>query len=167
MEKERENQIIFIVCFLAYKKALDCVGWDELWDVLMRIGMPKHLFYLVRNLYLSNSDNVRIDSNQSVQFKVYIGVPQCCTYSLHLFNIYGEDKRAVLEGWEDEILADGKEISNLGFADDTTLIAVIEKEMIELIKRVECQSGRCGLETNKVKKENHINWPIECTPSYW
>lgn len=59
--------------------------------------------------------------------------------------------RESLDGWSGGITVGGKKISNLRFADDTTLIAATEGELIELLRRVEYESNKVGLKINKNK----------------
>lgn len=152
IEKSREFQIPMVVCFLDYHKAFDCVNWRHLWNILAEMGTPGHLVILIKNLYESNSARIRLDNLYSTSFKVERGVRQGCILSPALFNIYGEYiMRKALEDWNGGIVIAGKKISNLRYADDTTLVAANEEEMTALLRRVEMESLKLDLKINRQK----------------
>ena len=152
IEKCREFNIPMVICFLDYQKAFDCVNWKILWGVLREMGVPEHLIALIRNLYNNNMAKVRIENQHSLPFKTGRGVRQGCILSPDLFNIYGEYiMRKALDEWSGGISIAGKKITNLRFADDTTLIAASEEEMLKLLNRVERESNKCGLRINADK----------------
>lgn len=89
---------------------------------------------------------MRIENSLSAPFKIGRGVRQGCILSPDLFNIYGEHIiRTVLDGWNGGISV-GKKISNLRYADDTTLIAASEEEMSEILYR---NTGSCEGEIHR------------------
>lgn len=152
IEKSREYQVPMIICFVDYQKAFDCVNWAKLWTILVHMGAPVHLVSLIKNLYESNEATVRLSQKFSKRFRTERGVRQGCVLSPDLFNIYGEFvMRRSLDEWSGGITIAGKKITNLRFADDTTLIAATEEEMVELLRRVECESNNVGLKINKIK----------------
>ena len=59
MEKAREFQKNTYLCFIDYAKAFDCVDHDKLWKILKEMGIPDHLNYLLRNLYVGQEATVR------------------------------------------------------------------------------------------------------------
>lgn len=152
IEKSREFQTPVVLCFLDYKKAFDCVNWDCLWEVLLKMGVPEHLVSVIHGLYSKNAATVRVNGLNSKKFTVQKGVRQGCILSPDLFNIYGEFlMRRALDGWNGGVTIGGKKLSNLRYADDTTLIARNTEEMAELLRRVEIESNRLGLEINRPK----------------
>jgi hypothetical protein len=152
IEKCREFQTPAVLCFIDYKKAFDFVNWDYLWKVLLDMGVPMHLVKIIHNLYNDNNAVVRINSLNSTNFRVQRGVRQGCILSPDLFNIYGEYiMRRALDGWKGGVSIGGKKLSNLRYADDTTLIANNHEEMAELIRRVETESNVLGLQINRPK----------------
>lgn len=141
-----------LLCFIDYTKAFDCVRWDCLWRILREMGVPQHLVSLIASLYRDGVSMVRVNDVISGPFKPEKGVRQGCILSPILFNVYGEYvMRKALEEWEGGISVGGIKISNLRYADDTTLFASSEKELADLFRRVEYESSLVGLSVNKSK----------------
>lgn len=152
IEKSREFNTPFLMCFIDYSKAFDCVKWDCLWTILKEMGVPQHLIALIANLYQDGQSVVKVNDIVSGSFKPERGVRQGCILSPILFNIYGEYiMRKALEDWKGGISVGGLKISNLRYADDTTLFASSEKELAELFHKVEHESELVGLTVNKTK----------------
>lgn len=152
IEKMYEFNVPAIFCFLDYSKAFDTVNWNTLWKVLSEMGVPNHLTHLIEQLYLHNEAFVCVDGRLSKQFSVEKGVRQGCILSPILFNIYGEwIIRKATEDWDGGVSVGGRKISNLRYADDTTLLASTEDEMENLLRRVENFSGEAGLKLNRNK----------------
>ena len=86
MVREFQKNIYF--CFIDYAKAFDCVDHSKLWQVLKEMGLPDHLIYLLRNLYVGQEATVRTGYGTTDWFK--IGVRQGCILSPSLFNLYAE-----------------------------------------------------------------------------
>ena len=59
MEKAREYQKKIYFCFMEYAKVFDCVDHSKLWLVIKEMGVPDHLVYLLRNLYVGQKATVR------------------------------------------------------------------------------------------------------------
>ena len=89
MEKAREFQKN-ISCFIDYAKAFDYVDHNKLWKILKEMGVPNHLTYLLRNLYVSQEATVRALYGTTDWFKIGKGVQQSCVLSHCLFNLYTE-----------------------------------------------------------------------------
>ncbi|CAF1561825.1 unnamed protein product, partial [Adineta steineri] len=90
MEKAREYQKEFYLCFIDYSKAFDCVDHEKLWGVLMEMGVPKHLIILMKNLYTNQQASVKTEYGNTNWFNVGKGVRQGCILSPYLFNLYAE-----------------------------------------------------------------------------
>ncbi|VEN47320.1 unnamed protein product [Callosobruchus maculatus] len=113
------------------------------------MGVPYHLVFLIQQLYESSSALVRIDDNLSGQTATRKGVRRGCVLSPMLFNIYSEFvMRQVLDNWNGGITVGGSKISNLRFADDTTLIAASQEELVALLNVLEQHSVAYGLGIN-------------------
>ena len=101
------------------------------------MGVPACVVGLVEFLYEFNSMVVRVDSEESEAFQAEQGVDHGCVLSPQLFNIHGEHIICkTLVHWTGGISPRGRRISNLQYVNDTTLIALDEEEMEELINLV-------------------------------
>ena len=124
MEKAREFQKNIYFCFIDYAKAFDCVDHNKLWQILKEMGIPDHLTCLLRNLYTGREATVTNGHGTTDWFQIGKGVCQGCTLSPSSFNLYAEYfmKNAGLEDAQAEIKFSGRNINNLRYADDTTLM---------------------------------------------
>lgn len=113
-----------------FSKAFDCVNWSSLWKVLLELGVPKHLIAMLQGLYRESRGTVRIDQGTSKPFCFGKRVRQGCILSPIIFNAYGEYiMRHTYDGWSGGVCIGGAKITNLRYADDTTLVATNETEM--------------------------------------
>ncbi len=164
IEKAREYNVEMILCFVDYKKAFDCVDWKKLWLILLEMGAPIHLVTLIKNLYDNGYSTVRLNSEvASNEFQTGRGVRQGCILSPLLFNLYGEYiMRKVLENddpeeaWNGGVIIGGHKLTNLRYADDTTLLAACIEEMENLLNKLEAGSRTFGLEINRSKTKMMI-----------
>ena len=131
MEKAREFQKNIYFFFIDYGKAFDCVDHNKLWKILQEMGTPDHLTCLLRNLYAGQEAMVRAGHGTTDWFHSGKGVRQGCILSLCLFNLYAEYimRNAGLEETQAGIKIARRNISNLRYADDTTLMAESEEEL--------------------------------------
>ena len=118
-----EKNIYF--CFIDYAKAFDCVDYNELWKILKEMGILYHLTCLLRNLYAGQKARVIPEHGRIDWFQIGKGVLQGCILSPCLFNLYAEYimRNAGLEEAQVGIKISGRNINNLRYADDTTLMA--------------------------------------------
>ena len=130
MEKVREFQKNIYLCFIDYAKAFDCVDHHKLWKTLKDVGMPDHLTCLLRNLYAGQEATVRTEHGTTDWFQIGKGVCQACILSPCLFNLYAEYimTNARLEEAQAGIKISGRNINNLRYPDDTTLMAESENK---------------------------------------
>ena len=128
-KKPREFQKNIYFCFIDYAKAFDCVDHNKLWKILKEMGISDHLTCLLRNLYAGQETTVRTGYGTTDWFQIGKGVCQGCILSPCLFNLYGEYimKNAGLEEAQAGIKIAGRNINNLKYADDTTLMAEMKK----------------------------------------
>ena len=130
MEKAREFQKNIYFCFIDYAKAFDCVDHNKLWKILQEMGIPDHLTCLLRNLYVGQEATVSTRHGTTDCFQIGIGVRQGCILSPCLFNLYAEYimRNAGLEETQAGIRIAGRNINNLRYADDPTLMAESKEE---------------------------------------
>ena len=110
--------------FIDYTNAFDCVDYVKLWKILREIGIPDHLTCLLRNLYAGQDVTVRTGHETKNWFQIGKGLHQGCILSPCLFNLYAENimRNARLDESQAGIKIAGRNINNLSYADDTTLM---------------------------------------------
>ena len=104
---------------------------NKLWKILKEMGIPEHLICLLRYLYVGQKATVRTGHGTTDRFQIGKGVCQGCILSPCLFNLYAEFimRNAGLEEADAGIKISGRNINNLRYADDTTLMAESEEEL--------------------------------------
>ena len=117
---------------------------NKLWKILRERGIPDHLTCLLRNLYAGQEATVRTGHETTDWFQIGKGVCQDCIMSLCLFNLHAEYimRNAGLVEIKAEIKIAGRNINNLRYADDTTLMAESEDELKSLLMKVKEESGK-------------------------
>ena len=142
-EKAREFQKNIYFYFIDYAKAFDCEDHNKLWKILQEMGIPDHLTCLLRNLYAGQEATVRTTHGID-WFHIGKGVCQGCILSSCLFNLYAEYimRYTGLEKAEDGIKIARRNINNLRYADDTTLMAESVEELKCLLMKVKEESGK-------------------------
>ena len=120
---------------------------NKLWEILEKIGIPGHLTYLLRNLYVGQEATVRTGHETTDWFQTGEGVHQGCILSPVFFNLYAEYimRNAGLDEAQAGIKIAGRNINNLRYADDTTLMAESEGELKSLLMKVKEESEKVGL----------------------
>ena len=129
IKKAREFQKSIYFCFIDYAKTFDCVDPNKVWKILKEIGIPDHPTCLLRNLYAGQEATVRTGHGTTDWFQIAKGVCQGFILSPCLFNFYAEyiTRNAGLYEAEAGIKIARRNINNLRYADDTTLIAESEE----------------------------------------
>ena len=131
------------------------------------MGIPDHLTYLLRNLYAGQEATVRTGHGTTDWFQIGKGVRQGCILSPCLFNLCAEYimRNAELEEAQAEIKIAGRDINNLSYADDTTLMAESEEELKSLLmkeRRVEKVGLKLNIQKTKIMASGPItSWQIE------
>ena len=160
-KKESSRKNIYF-CFIDYAKAFDCVNHKKLWKILQEMGIPEHLTCLLRNLYAGPEATVRTRHGTTDWFQIGKGVYQGCTLSPCFFNFCAEYiiRNAGLEETQAGIMIAGRNINNLRYADDTTLMAESEEELKSLLMKVKEESGKSWLTVNIQKTKIMASGPI-------
>ena len=114
-----------------YVKAFDCVDHNKLWKILKEMRIPDHLTCLLRNLYARQEATVRTGHGTTDWFQIGKGVRQGCILSPCLLNLYAEYimRNAGLEEAQAGIKIVGRNINNLRYADENTIMAESEEEL--------------------------------------
>ena len=123
-------------------KAFDCVDHNKLWKILKEMGIPDYLTCPLRNLYTGQEATVRTGHGTTDWFQIGKGVRQGCILSPCLFNLYAEYimRNAGLEAAQARIKIAGKNINNLRYVDDITLITERKQELKSLLIKVKEES---------------------------
>ena len=160
MEKGREFQKNIYFC-IDYAKAFDYVDHNQLWKILQEMGIPDHLTCLLRNLYAGQEATIRTGHGTTDWLQIGKGIHQGCILLPCLFKLYAEYimRNAGLEEAEPGINIIRRNINNLRYADDTTLIVKSEEELKSLLMRVK-ESGKAGLKLNIQKTKIIASDPI-------
>ena len=128
------------------------------------MGIPDHLTCLLRNLYAGQEPAVRTRHGTNNWFKIGKGVYQVYVLSPCLFNLYAgyiipnDPAHAGLDETQAGIKIAWRNINNLRYADDITLMAESEKELKSLLMKVKAESKNAGLKLNIQKTKNVISW---------
>ena len=146
IEKAREFQKNIHFCFINYANAFDCVDHNKLWKILKEMGIA----------------TVRTRHGTTYWFQIGKGVRQGCILSPCLFNFYAEYimRNAGLEEAQAGIKISRRNINNLRYADDNTLMAEIEEELKSLLMKVKEESEKVGLKLNIQKTKIMVSGPI-------
>ena len=138
------------------------INCNKLWKILKEMGIPDHLACLLRNLYAGQEATVRPGHGITDWFQIGKGVRQGCIWSPCLFNLYAEDimRNPGLEEAQAGIKFARRNINNLRYADDTTLMEGSEDELKSLLMKVKEESEKVGLKFNIQKTKIMASGPI-------
>ena len=144
--KKQESSRNIYFCFIDYAKAFDCVDHNKLWKILKEMGIPDHLTCLLRNLYAGQKAKFRTGHGTTDWFQIGKGVRQGCILSPCLFNFFAEYimRNTGMEEAQAGIKIERINISNLRYADNTTLMAESEEELKSLLMKVKEESEKVG-----------------------
>ena len=123
LKKQENSRKNLYFGFIDYAKAFDHVDHNKLWKILEEMGIPNYLTCCLRNLYEDQEATVRTEHATMDWFQIGKGVRQGCILSLCLFNLHAEYimRKARLDEAQAGIKIARRNISNLGYAVDTTL----------------------------------------------
>ena len=161
MKKQKFQKNIYF-CFIDYAKAFDCVDHNKLWKILKEMGMSDLLTCLLRNLYAGQEATVRTGHGTTDWFQIGKRVYQGCILSPCLFNLYAEYimRNAGLDEAQAGIKIARRNINNLRYSDDTTLMAEREEELKSLVMKVKEESEKVGLKLDIQKTKIMASGPI-------
>ena len=160
-KKQESPRKTSISALLAMPKPLTV--WITInWKILKEMGIPDHLTCLLRNLYAGQETTVRTGHGTTDWFQIGKGVHQGCILSPCLFNLYAEYimRNAGLGEAQAVIKIAGRNIHNLRYADDTTLMAESEEELKSLLMKVKEESDKVGFKLNIQKNKIMAYGPI-------
>ena len=145
LKKQESSRKTSISASLSMPKPLT-VWITTNWKILKEMGIPDHLTCLLRNLYAGQEATVRPGHGTTDWFQIGKGVHQGCILSPCLFNSYTEYimRNVGLDKAQAEIKIAGRNINNLRYSDDTTLMAEIEEELKSLLMEVREESEKVG-----------------------
>ena len=137
-------------CFIDYSKPFDCVDHNKLWEILKEIRMPDHHNNFLRGLCAHQEAIVRTRHGTMDWFKIENRVGQGCILSPCLFNLYAEYimQNVGLDEAQAGIKIAGRNINNLRYADDTTLMAESKEKLKSCLMKVKEESEKAGLKFN-------------------
>src|SRR5574337_323796 len=166
-KKQESSRKTSISALLTMPKPL--IVWiTRNWKILKEMGIPYHLSCLLRNLYAGQEATVRTGHGTTDWFQIGKGVHQGCILSSCLFNFYAEYimRNAGLDEAQAGIKIAGRNINNLRYADDTTLMAESEEELKSLWMKVKEESEKVGLKLSiwrmKIRASSPItSWQID------
>ena len=160
-KSKRISESIYF-CLTDYAKAFDCVDHNKLWKILKEMGILDHLTCLLRNLYAGQESTVRTGHGTTDWFQIRKGEHQGCILSPCLFNLYAEYimRNAGLDEIQAEIKIARRNINNLRYADDTTLMAENKEELKSLLMKVKEKGEEVGLKLNIQKTKIMASVPI-------
>ena len=132
------------------------------WKILKELGIPDHLTCLLRNLDAGQEATGRTRYGPTDWFQIGKEVHQGCILSPYLFNLCAEyiKRNTGLEETQDGIKIAGRNISNLRYADDATLMAESEEKLKSLLMKVKEESQKVGLKLNIQKPKMMASGPI-------
>ena len=162
IEKAREFQKNIYFCFSDSTQDFDCVEHSKLLKLLQEMGISDHLTCLLRNLYAGQEATIRTKHGKTDCFQIGKGVRQDWLLSPYLFNLYAEYimRTAGLEEAQAGIKIAGRNINNLRYADDTTLMAESEEDLKSLLIKVKEERENVDLKLNIQKTKIMASGPI-------
>ena len=145
VKREKKQFFFYIFHLITFFLILsELTESTNLWKILKEMGVPDHLTCLLRNLYAGQEATVRTRHGKTDWFQVGKGVHQGCILSPCLFNFYAEDimRNAGLEEAQAGIKIARRNINNLRYADDSTLMAESEEKLQSLLMEVKEESEK-------------------------
>ena len=161
LKKQDSSRKTFTSALLTIPKPLT-VWITKNWKILKEMEIPDHLTCVLRNLYASQETTARTEHGTTDWFQIGERVCQSCILSPCLFNLYAEYimQNPGLDEVQAGIKIAGRNINNLRYADDTTLMAESEEDLKSLLMKVKEDSEKVGLKLNIQKTKIMASGPI-------
>ena len=161
-KKQESSRKTYISALLTMPKPLTVWTTTNSGKEFKEMGIPDHLACLLRSLYAVQEATVKTGHGTTDCFQIGKGVHQGCILSPCLFNLYAEyiRRNAGLEETQAGIKTAGRNINNLRYADDTTLMAESEEELKSLLMKVNEESEKVDLKLNIQKTKIYASGPI-------
>ena len=158
IKKVREFQKSIYFCFIDYAKAFDCVNHNKLWKILQEMGIPDPLTCFLKNLYSGQEESLNQTWNNRLVPNWERSTARLCIVPC-LINLYAEYimRNAGLDEAQAGIKTVGRNINNLKYTDDTTLMAESKEELNSLLMKVKEESEKPGL---KLNFQNRRSWHL-------
>ena len=157
-ERYLQHQQDLYHVFVDFKKAFDRVWHEALWATLKFYNINSNLIKVMQNLYSKASSAVYFDNSIGEWFKTTVGVRQGCLLSPTLFNIFLERIMTdALENHQGTVSIGGRTITNLRFADDIDGLAGSEKDLADLVDRLDKTSQAYGMQISSEKTKVMTN----------
>ena len=155
-------------CFIDYAKAFDYVDHNKLWKILKEMGIPEHWTCLLKNLYTGLEASLRSGHGTTDWFQIGKGVPQGYILLPCLFNCYAEYimRNAGLDEAQAGIKVSRRNINNLRYTVDTTLMGESKEELKSLLMKVK-EKQKVGLKLNIQKTKTMASGPITSWKIRW
>ena len=161
LKKQESSRKTSISALLTMPKPLTV--WITInWKILKEMAIPDHLTCLLRNLYAGQEETVRTGHGTTDWFQTGKGIRQGCILPPCLLNFYAEYimRNTGLDEAQAGIKTARRNINNLRYADDTTLMAENEEELNSLLMKVKEESEKVGLKLNIQKTKIMASGPI-------
>ena len=161
LKKQESSRKSSISALLTMPKPLT-VWITTNWKILKEMRIPDQLTCLLRNLYAGQEATGRIGHEKPDWFQTGKGVHQGCILSPCLFNFYAEYimRNIGLEETQAGVKIAGRNINNLRYTDDTTLMEESEEELKSLLMKAKEESENVGLKLNIQKTKIMVSGPI-------
>ena len=161
INKAREFRKNIYLCFIDYAKGFDCVDHNKLWKILQEMSMPDHLTCLLRNLYAGQEATFRIRHGTRIGSQLGRSTSRLyiVTSLLSLYPDYITRNAELDEAWAGVKIA-WRNINNLRYTDDTTLVTESKEVLKSLLMKVKEESEKTGLKLNIQKTKIMTSGPI-------
>ena len=138
------------------------MDYNKLWKILQEIGIPDHLTSLLRNLYAGQEETVKTGPGTTDWFQIGKGVCQGCILSPCLLYLYTEYiiRNTGLDEVQAGIKIARRNINNLRYEDDTTIMVESKEDLQSLLMKVKEDSEKIGLKLNIQKTKIMASGPI-------